>query len=149
MKRLFSLIIIAMLLVTSFVPFAYGAEEEKAIEADDSRIQILFTHDLHSHLDPFNLNGEMTGGFARLKTLIANKRYEAETEGIATLLVDAGDFSMGTLYQTINEIKAPELTLLGYLGYDATVFGNHEFDYRSIGTSNMFRAALENESTSL
>jgi len=146
MKRLLSVIIVVMLMVTSFVPFAY-ATEEKAFEGDSDRIQILFTHDLHSHLDPFKVDGEMAGGFARLKTLIDDKRYDAENEGIATLLVDAGDFSMGTLYQTIYEKEAPEITLLGYLGFDATVFGNHEFDYRSIGVSNMFSAAVANEET--
>jgi 2',3'-cyclic-nucleotide 2'-phosphodiesterase (5'-nucleotidase family) len=34
--------------------------------------------------------------------------------------------------------------MMGYLGFDATTFGNHEFDYRSEGVSNMFHSALQN-----
>jgi len=116
------------------------------IRFSDDRIQILFTHDLHSHLDPFNVDGEDAGGFARIKSLIDDKRYEASNEGIATLVVDAGDFSMGTLFQTIFESEAAELTLLGYMGVEATTFGNHEFDYRSIGVANMLNAAVANAS---
>ena len=107
---------------------------------DSTRVQILFTHDLHSHLDDYVIGGERVGGIARLKTLVDEKRGEED----ATLFVDGGDFSMGTLYQTIYESDAVELTMLGYLGVDATTFGNHEFDYRSEGVANMLDAALRN-----
>ena len=40
---------------------------------------------------------------------------------------------MGTLIQTVFETQAAELRMLGYMGYDVTTFGNHEFDYRSKG----------------
>lgn len=145
MKKSLSIIIAVIFFITAVVPFGQGSVTH-ATETGD-RIQILFTHDLHSHLDPFDVEGEESGGFARLKTLIDDKRYDAETQGIATLLLDGGDFSMGTLYQTIFEKEAPELTLLGYMGYDAATFGNHEFDYRSIGVSNMLNAAISNEET--
>ncbi len=101
---------------------------------------ILFTHDLHSRMDSDILSGEEVGGFARLKTLIDERRGQKNS----LVLVDAGDFSMGTLYQTIYETNASELTMLGYLGYDATTFGNHEFDYKSLGVANMFESALRN-----
>lgn len=109
-------------------------------EGAGEQVQILFTHDLHSHLDDFVIAGERVGGIARLKTLADEKRSEED----ATLFVDGGDFSMGTLYQTIYETDAVELTMLGYLGVDATTFGNHEFDYRSEGLANMLDAALKN-----
>lgn len=106
-------------------------------------IQILFTHDMHSHLDPYKVKkGEtttMVGGFAKLKTLVDEKRGSQP----ATILVDGGDFSMGTLYQTIYETEAPELLQMGNIGYDATTFGNHEFDYRSQGVANMLHAAVK------
>lgn len=57
------------------------------------------------------------------------------------MIFDAGDFSMGTLYQTIYETDAAELTMLGKIGVEATTFGNHEFDYRAVGLSNMFHSA--------
>ena len=31
--------------------------------------------------------------------------------------------------------------MLGYLGYDVTTLGNHEYDYRSKGLANMLEAA--------
>lgn len=48
---------------------------------------------------------------------------------------------MGTLFQTVYEEEASELRMLGYLGYDATTFGNHEFDYRSKGLAQMLDTA--------
>lgn len=131
--------LLAVLMVTSMLP-VYGTDTAA------EKVKILFTHDLHSHLDPFDVDGEEAGGFARLKTIIDEKTKEAETEGIATLLLDGGDFSMGTLYQTIFETEASELTLLGHMGFDATTFGNHEFDYRSIGVANMLHSAIRNGS---
>lgn len=114
-----------------------------SVWAEDTKekgVQILFTHDMHSRLDEFKSQGEMIGGAARLKTAIDAKRAENE----ATFVLDGGDFSMGTLFQTIYETDAAELTMLGRLGYDATTFGNHEFDYRSQGVVHMFESALAN-----
>lgn len=48
---------------------------------------------------------------------------------------------MGTLIQTVFETQAAELRMLGYMGYDVTTFGNHEFDYRSKGLANMLASA--------
>lgn len=106
-------------------------------------ITILFTHDLHDNLYPFRIeeDGESNevGGYARLATVIENeqKRYDQ------TVLVDAGDFSMGTLFQTIFATKAPTLRLMGQFGYDAVTLGNHEFDFRAAGLANSLRAAKE------
>ena len=104
-------------------------------------VQILFLHDTHSHLNSFLTvqDGEdvTLGGFARIKTLI-NQTKEHYPD---TLILDAGDFSMGTLVQTIYHTDAPELRMLGALGCDASTLGNHEFDYRSDGLANMLNAA--------
>ena len=116
--------------------------------ADDTKqIDILFTHDTHSHLDSFStiVNGEQkeVGGFAKIKTLINEKKKEDPD----TLILDGGDFSMGTLIQTVYDTEAAELRMLGYLGYDVTTFGNHEFDYRSQGLANMLKAAKSSGET--
>lgn len=55
---------------------------------------------------------------------------EKKKENPDTLILDGGDFSMGTLIQTVYTTEAAELRMLGYLGCDVTTFGNHEFDYR-------------------
>ena len=48
---------------------------------------------------------------------------------------------MGTPYQVIYSEHAPELKMMDYLGFDATTFGNHEFDYRAAGLADMLNAA--------
>ena len=116
--------------------------------ADDTKqIDVLFTHDTHSHLDSFStiVNGEQkeVGGFAKIKTLINEKKKEDPD----TLILDGGDFSMGTLIQTVYDTEAAELRMLGYLGYDVTTFGNHEFDYRSQGLASMLKAAKSSGET--
>lgn len=119
------------------------------VEAADStkQIDVLFTHDTHSHLDSFStiVNGkqEKVGGFAKIKTLINEKKKE----DLDTLILDGGDFSMGTLIQTVYDTEAAELRMLGYLGYDVTTLGNHEFDYRSAGLANMLNAAVNSGET--
>lgn len=104
-------------------------------------LDIIFTHDTHSHLNSFTTvveDEEMDiGGFARANTLIKAQK----TQDPDTLVIDGGDFSMGTLIQTVFETQAAELRMLGYMGYDVTTFGNHEFDYRSSGLANMLTSA--------
>ena len=113
------------------------ASAENASSEDE--ITILFTNDLHSHLLPSaNENGEGEyGGYARLMTLI---RQQKELDPNA-ILVDGGDFSMGSLFQTAYATSAIELRMMGVMGYDATTFGNHEYDYLQSGLASMLNVA--------
>ena len=112
-----------------------------AFAKESNEVEVVFTHDLHSHLESFvtEYNGDMVemGGFARLKTILDEKRSKNPN----LFVLDGGDFSMGTLYQTIYENEASELRMLGLLGFDATTLGNHEFDYRSKGLIHMMETA--------
>ena len=132
-KRIFTLLLALMLLCSLVLP-AY---------ADDSAapmVTIMFTHDLHSHLLPANdETGTSYGGYARLKTAIDSVKA-AQPDAI---LVDGGDFSMGSLFQTVYSTDAAELRVMGALGYDVTTFGNHEYDYRADGLASMLNAALD------
>ena len=114
-----------------------------AQEKNEKEVTVVFTHDLHSHLESFYLEEEgeekEVGGFARIMTYLEKKRAEDEN----LLFLDGGDFSMGTLYQTVFESQAAELRMLGFLGADVTTLGNHEFDYRSSGLANMLAAAKD------
>ena len=83
-------------------------------------------------------NTQTVGGFAKLKTLINNQTDKNPN----TLILDAGDFSMGTLIQTVYESQAAELRMLGELGMEVTTLGNHEFDYKAEGLSNMMNVAI-------
>ena len=78
------------------------------------------------------------GGFSRIKTLI----NEQMAENPETLVLDAGDFAMGTLVQVVYEEEAAELRMLGEIGVEATTLGNHEFDYKAKGLSNMMNTAV-------
>ena len=118
-----------------------------AAEQNENKVDIMFLHDTHSHLNSFStVEGTETvtmGGFSRIKTLI-NAQKEKNPN---TLLLDAGDFSMGTLVQVVYEEEAAELRMLGQLGMDVTTLGNHEFDYKATGLSNMMNAALNSGDT--
>lgn len=108
---------------------------------DGKQVDVLFTHDLHSYLEGYSIarDGENVsiGGFARMKTLLDEKREKNPN----LLVLDAGDIAMGTLYQTLFESEALELRMLGELSFDATTFGNHDFDYGSEALANMYRTA--------
>ena len=138
-------ILSVVLTIAMLMPLAQAVTVKAA--ADTKQIDVLFTHDTHSHLDSFStiVNGEQkeVGGFAKIKTLINEKKKEDPD----TLILDGGDFSMGTLIQTVYDTETAELRMLGYLGYDVTTFGNHEFDYRSQGLANMLKAAKSSGET--
>ena len=103
---------------------------------------ILFTNDLHSHLlASTQEGGGEYGGYGRLMTVIRQQKDKYPN----AILVDGGDFSMGSLFQTAYTSSALELRIMGAMGYDATVFGNHEFDYLPKGLASMLNAAVASE----
>ena len=131
-KRIISLLFVLVLLLSMAAP-AVAAEEAQ-------QVTVLFTHDMHSHLLPANdEKGESYGGYARLKTVIDAQKAIAPD----AILVDGGDFSMGSLFQAVFATDASELRVMGALGYDVTTFGNHEYDYRAAGLASMLNAALD------
>lgn len=130
MKRACALILAAALILTLGLAASASAPTMQAT--------ILFTHDLHSHLLPSaDEDGGEYGGYARLMTVI-NRQKQLYPDA---LLVDAGDFSMGSLFQTAYATSAIELRMMGAMGYDATTFGNHEFDYLPAGFASMLNVA--------
>lgn len=138
--RLFAIILALFVACTSFGLNFLFAEADSAAPARE--VTILFTHDLHSHLEPFRVSDESgkvrsVGGFARIATLIEKEKAESPE----AFLLDGGDFSMGTIYQTVFSAHAAELVMLGRLGYDATTIGNHEFDYGQAGLGEMLLSA--------
>lgn len=135
MKKLIFAIVFCLCLALLIVPFAIDA----ASHEDENTITILFTHDLHSQFLPISTKDGESGGYARLYTLLENERAAAKG---ATVTLDAGDFSMGSFFQTIYATDAAELRILGDLGYDATTLGNHEFDFRQSGLVNMLNNAV-------
>ena len=139
MRKECTALALAGVLLLAAVPCAWPVCAQDA--APGTTVDIVFTHDTHSHLNTFTtvVDGLETelGGFARINTLIEAQRAQNPD----TLVIDGGDFSMGTLIQTVFETQAAELRMLGYLGCDVTTLGNHEFDYRSKGLANMLTSA--------
>ena len=126
-------VLLSMLLALAVAPLAAG-------QSSGQQVTVLFTHDLHSHLLPAaGEDGEQYGGYARLMSAIQAQRRDAPD----ALLLDAGDFSMGTLFQTAYATSALELRAMGAMGYDVVTFGNHDYDYRASGLAGMLRAALD------
>ena len=110
----------------------------------EGNVTVLFTHDLHSHFLPADDgNDGQYGGFARLKAAIDAQKSRYPD----AILVDGGDFSMGSLFQTAFTTDALELRMMGALGYDATTLGNHEFDYLPAGLASMLNAAVDSGET--
>lgn len=138
MKFTFKKILVSLALIFMFSLFSNPIN---AIENEES-ITILFTHDMHDHFYPSKVendgNIKSLGGFSRLYSAIEEERDNDP----GVLLLDAGDYSMGTLFQTIFETHSPALRIMGKLGYDATTFGNHEFDFRAIGLANSLQSAV-------
>ncbi len=109
-------------------------------------VTILFTHDLHSQLLPMpQAGGGTRGGYARLMTLIQEQK-KLDPDAI---LVDGGDFSMGSLFQTAYTTSAIELRMMGAMGYDVTTFGNHEFDYLPEGLAKMLNEAARHRTPAI
>ncbi|HOP00024.1 MAG TPA: bifunctional UDP-sugar hydrolase/5'-nucleotidase [Bacteroidales bacterium] len=124
MKRTFAVII---LYAVTLMPVA--AQSGK-------KITIIHTNDLHSRLagyapelayTPLSVNDDATvGGFSRIASIINGEKKKAA--GVS-LVVDAGDFLMGTLFQALEPSTGFQLRLMKRMGYDAVCIGNHEFDF--------------------
>lgn len=91
-----------------------------------TKISILHTNDVHSHIDPFPANDAKypnLGGVAQRAALI--NKIRANTEHV--LLLDAGDIFQGTPYFNLYGGEL-EFKLMSQMGYDASTIGNHDFD---------------------
>lgn len=137
MRSIQRLLALTMILVTLLSLCVIPGTAETA----EDEITILFTHDLHSHLLPAanETGGGEYGGYARLMTAIR----EQKAKDPDAILVDGGDFAMGSLFQTAYPTSAIELRMMGAMGYDATTFGNHEYDYLQSGLIGMLNAAAD------
>ena len=133
-KRFLSVILVFVTLLSLWII-------PSAAQAAEDEITILFTHDLHSHLLPAanETGGGEYGGYARLMTVIR----EQKALDPDAILVDGGDFAMGSLFQTAYPTSAIELRMMGAMGFDATTFGNHEYDYLQSGLIGMLNAAAD------
>lgn len=113
------------------------------------KITILHTNDIHSRINGDGPQADYTplivdngsgvlGGFARLATLL--KQQKAKNPD-GTLILDAGDFFMGSLFNPRGPEPGFELSLMKAMGFQFTTIGNHEFDYGPNALANDIIAA--------
>ena len=131
MKRTRYIFVFFLLLLCALLPALAAPESYKTT--------VLFTHDLHSHFLPqADGEGGESGGYARLNTALNRERAKYPD----ALTVDGGDFSIGSLIQTLYTTQGAELRTMGAMGYDAAAVGNHEFDHTGTGFASMLNAAV-------
>ena len=75
---------------------------------------ILHSNDVHGAI----------AGYAYMPAL----RRAIENAGGNVIIADAGDFSQGEIYVSVNK-GAAAVTMMNAAGYDVVTLGNHEFDY--------------------
>lgn len=118
------------------------------LNAAGKAITIVHSNDLHSHLLGFSPNIDYTpletgndttvGGWARIATVIRRIKQERANP---VLVVDAGDFLMGSLFHMLSREESFELRLMKEMGYDVVTLGNHEFDLKPVGLARILLAA--------
>ena len=130
--------------------FSFDALQAIAQTSGKKVFSILHTNDMHSNVvgigplsdySPLRLGDDETkGGYARLGALIVQRQEQLGQLG-PVLVLDAGDFSMGTAIAAACRELGAELQLMGQMGYDATTLGNHEFDLGPDGLGKAIKVA--------
>jgi 5'-nucleotidase / UDP-sugar diphosphatase len=115
------------------------------------KIVLLYTNDMHSRLTGFGPEAyysplipnddNTTGGFSRIAAII---NREKENKEVTTLVLDAGDFLMGTLFQQLEPESGFQLSLMKKMGYDVVCIGNHEFDFGPEKLAKIVSSSAEN-----
>ena len=117
----------------------------------EKKITILHTNDLHSRLmgfapesgySPLTTDNDKTvGGFARIAAIIKSQK---EASSATTIVVDAGDFMMGTLFPSLEKETGFQLRLMKEMGYDAVAVGNHEYEFGPEWLASVIRVSAQN-----
>jgi len=123
----FSTIAIAALL---FCDASSAQKSNKGLPTNHkvNTIRVIFTSDLHSCAEKY----------PALTAFINQERAKAQAEGYGVVTLDAGDIAFGSIYSAFTEIDATEYRQLALAGYDAFVFGNHDFDLGLTSLAYMF-----------
>ena len=138
----FSMLLLAAVLFSSSIFSQKGEYKTKTVgnvtigvktgdhgtDRTTNTVRVLFTGDLHSCADKW----------PGLTAFIKQERKAAEETGCGVVTLDAGDMMFGSLYSAFSEIDAPEYRQLALAGYDAFVFGNHDFDLGLTSLAYMF-----------
>lgn len=138
MKRFLQILVIGVILYPTLL-----LGEEKLLT-------ILHTNDLHSHLLGLSPNIDYTplrtrddstlGGWSRIAAVIKSEKTKRTNP---TLVLDTGDFLMGSLFHMVAREEGLELRLMKEMGYDVVTLGNHEFDLMPRGLARILTSASQ------
>ncbi len=107
--------------------------------ADGATLTLLQTTDVHHHAagtGPMSATDiGATGGYARVAAYVNAVRAASGTTPV--VLVDSGDWTMGTLYDLTDSAQPMGTFFLDTLRYDCAALGNHEFDYTPKGLASI------------
>ena len=110
MRKVLALLLSVVMTLTLLVSSAW-ADEPKPL---NGKTVILHTNDVHGSIE--------------LYAKVAAMKDDYEARGAQVILADAGDYSQGTVYVSVNKGK-DAVTMMNAAGYDVATIGNHEFDY--------------------
>lgn len=117
---------------------------------ESRRLIILHTNDFHSHLQGYAPESAYTpgvadndptiGGFSRIAAIISDVKAENPK---STLVLDAGDCLMGTLFHALETETGFQLPLMKEAGYDVVAMGNHDFDFGPASYARIVRKSKQ------
>ncbi len=113
---------------------------------------ILHTNDLHSSMLGSSPELEYTplvndqdptlGGLARIAGFFESER---KINPGKVVVVDAGDYLMGTLFQTLEKDNFLQLNIMKKMGYDYIGLGNHDFDFGPNGFARIVNESYKKD----
>lgn len=129
-KKWTSMVATLMMLLSFVTPLNVFAE---GTDGETVTITVLGTSDMHGAITGWNYEGAVdykNSGLSRVKTILD----EVKAENPNTVLIDNGDTIQGSiltddLFNLNTDEKNPMVDVMGYIGYDAMVLGNHEFNF--------------------
>ena len=109
-----SLVMVFAIAIPASADYDYAANANIVYSSFEGKTVILHSNDVHGAL----------AGYAYMPALKA----QFEAAGAEVYMVDAGDFSQGTVYVS-SSLGASAVTMMNAAGYDIVTLGNHEFDF--------------------
>ena len=137
------LVVLIALPIVAQPPSRHRAVTKPKVEV----ITILQTTDIHDHANGANHVGldvnpttatSLIGAYSRIATYVGTVRASSSNP---VILVDSGDWTMGTLYDLTLGSRPLALGFISSMHYDAITLGNHEWDYTPKGLALMLSLA--------
>lgn len=113
MKRFLRCVLAVILTVVLIIPGSVDAEA-KTRQIYKGKTIILHSNDVHGAIEGY--------------TYIAGLKQFFKNRGAEVILVDAGDYSLGSTYVSAKK-GADAISMMNVAGYDFATIGNHELDY--------------------